>query len=97
MATDPNVQRLIDTMNREISATLKSVIFQPNTPSTWEAVRSSIDNYLHSFWLKGELKGSTPEDAYFAAIDLGMTMSKDDVKKEILIARVGIADLSTKE
>ncbi len=72
-------------------------MFEPNSAPTWEAVRSSVDNYLHNLWQQGGLTGQTPQEAYFVQIGMGVTMTADDVAAGRLIVRAGLAAMRPAE
>lgn len=86
-----SVRRLFNAVERDARATLRTVVFEPNSAPTWEAVRSALDHYLFALWRKGALQGAAPEKAYFVQIGLGVTMTPDDVANGQMIAKVGMA------
>lgn len=85
------VRRLVDTVSRDVSTALRSAVFSPNTPATWESVRAAVDSYLHALWQKGGLMGNTAAEAYFVQVGKGVTMTQDDVDNGRLIVKVGLA------
>ncbi|WP_405656330.1 phage tail sheath family protein [Streptomyces sp. RK9] len=85
------IRRLADAISRDISTALQSVLFQPNTPPTWQAVRAAVDSYLNNLWRQGALQGAKPEEAYFVHIGEGVTMTPQDIADGRLIVRAGIA------
>ncbi|MEG3132151.1 phage tail sheath C-terminal domain-containing protein [Rouxiella sp. T17] len=72
-------------------------VFEPNTPATWEILRSAVDVYLHNLWKQGALFGDKPELAYFVKVGLGITMDKEDINAGKLIIKVGMAPVSPAE
>ncbi|RQQ47600.1 phage tail sheath family protein [Burkholderia stagnalis] len=85
------VRRLFNTVERDARATLRTVVFEPNSAPTWEAVRGALDHYLHALWRQGALQGDTPAQAYFVQIGLGTTMTQEDITNGRMIVKVGLA------
>ncbi|MEG6258826.1 phage tail sheath family protein [Enterobacter bugandensis] len=85
------VRRLFDSMERNIQAALESVVFEPNGPVTWEAVRSAIYNYLYNLWRQGALQGRTPDSSFRVNIGLGTTMTQADIEAGILRVNVQVS------
>ncbi|MBD8451064.1 phage tail sheath family protein [Serratia rubidaea] len=86
-----NVRRTFDMVERNIAAALEVVLFEHNGQSTWEAVRSTIDNYLFSLWSQGALLGESPAKGYFIHVGENITMSQTDIADGILRVRIGLA------
>lgn len=89
-----SVQRLFSSIETDIKDAMRSAIFAPNTPNTWDIVRTAIDHYLHSLWQRGALVGNNPEEAYFVKMGLNITMNETDIANGIMIVRVGLAALN---
>ncbi len=85
------VRRLFNSVERDIQQAMRTVMFEPNSPLTWEKVRSAIDNYLYSLWRLGALMGTKPEEAYFVKIGQNITMTESDIDAGTLIVKVGMA------
>ncbi|NIF20558.1 phage tail sheath family protein [Candidatus Pantoea multigeneris] len=96
-SADPNitnwryvpVRLLFNTVERDVSAMLAPIIFQPNSAPTWQAVVAGISNYLHGIWKRGGLFGNSPEEAYRVQIAL----QDGDIDNGILRVRVSLAAL----
>jgi hypothetical protein len=86
-----SVRRLFDSAERDLKKAMSSMLFEPNTSSTWEKVRTAITNYMHSLWRQGALQGATEKQAYFVQIGKGTTMTDDDINQGRMIAKVGMA------
>jgi uncharacterized protein len=71
------VRRLFDSVERDLKKAMKSMVFEPNTPPTWEKVRTAITNYMHSLWRQGALRGATEKQAYFVQIRESVLCSMD--------------------
>jgi len=86
-----SVRRLFNTLERDARATLRTVVFEPNSPVIWEQVRGALDNYLNALWRQGALQGDTAAQAYYVQIGLGTTMSKEDIDSGRMIVKIGVA------
>ncbi|WP_211445242.1 phage tail sheath family protein [Collimonas humicola] len=85
------VRRLFNAAERDIKAAMRFAIFEPNSQSTWEAVRAAVDNYLYGIWRDGALAGATQEEAYFVAIGKDITMTDADIAEGKMIVKIGMA------
>ena len=85
------VRRLFDSVERDLKKAMNNMVFEPNTPPSWEKVRTAITNYMHSLWRQGALQGATEKQAYFVQIGKGTTMTDDDINQGKMIAQVGMA------
>lgn len=85
------VRRLFSTVERDIQDALRIAVFDPNTQSTWQMVRSAVDHYLYNLWKHGGLQGQKPDEAYSVQVGEGVTMTADDVAAGRLILKVGLA------
>ncbi|NMT27091.1 phage tail sheath family protein [Serratia marcescens] len=86
-----SVRRLFNTIERDARSALRTAVFEPNSPPTWERVRGALENYLNALWRQGALQGETPEQAYFVHIGLGTTMTPKDIADGKMIVKVGVA------
>ncbi|WP_369790571.1 phage tail sheath family protein [Rouxiella sp. WC2420] len=91
------VRRLFNIAERDIKEAMAKVVFEPNSPTTWEILRGSIDAYLHNLWKQGGLFGDKPQQAYFVKIGLGTTMSPTDINSGKMIVKVGMAAVKPAE
>lgn len=90
------VRLLFNTVERDLRAMMVPVIFEPNSLSTWQIVRSGIESYLYNLWKKGGLYGTSPSDAY--VVNIGPeTMSEEDIEDGVLRVRIGMAALKPAE
>ncbi|MGK0602876.1 phage tail sheath family protein [Yokenella regensburgei] len=85
------VRRLFNSAEKDIKDTMQTMMFEPNSQPTWERVRSAVNNYLYGLWRQGGLAGTTPEEAYFVQIGLGVTMTQADIDAGKMIVKVGMA------
>ncbi|KJC37123.1 hypothetical protein UP09_28130 [Bradyrhizobium sp. LTSP885] len=86
-----SVRRTLIMFEQSIKQALQSFALEPNTPATWSAVASEIDNFLINQWKAGALFGATPVQAFSVTVGLGTSMSHDDVANGVLKVIVSVA------
>jgi hypothetical protein len=101
MSSDPewkyvNVRRLFIFVEESIDEGTQWVVFEPNSESTWMAVRRNVTAFLTTIWRNGALMGVTPEEAFFVRCDR-TTMTEDDINNGRLICLIGIAPVKPAE
>ena len=74
MAADPewryiNVRRLFLFIEESIDEGTRWVVFEPNTPKLWGAVKRNLTAFLTSVWRDGALFGNVAEEAFYIKID----------------------------
>lgn len=84
------VRRLFNAAQRDITATMRFAVFEPNSSPTWERVRAAIEIYLYDLWERGALLGLTPEEAYFVQVGKDITMTETDIKQGRMIVKIGM-------
>ncbi len=67
-----------------VQQALQSVVFEPNTPSTWHAVTAMVNQFLNTIWQQGALQGSTAAQAFRVSCGLGSTMTAQDLEAGLL-------------
>ena len=95
LSSDPelkyvNVRRTLISIEATIDRNTQWVVFEPNTPETWDRVSASIRAYLETQWREGALFGRSVDDAFFVRCDES-TMTEDDVMNGRLICHIGVA------
>lgn len=86
-----SVRRLFNAIERDARSALRTAVFEPNSPPTWERVRGALETYLNALWRQGALQGESPEQAYFVHIGAGTTMTPKDIADGKMIVKVGVA------
>jgi uncharacterized protein len=86
-----SVRRLFNLIEESTRKATAFAVFEPNDETTWLKVKGMIDSYLYGLWERGALAGATPEQAYFANIGLGRTMTTQDILEGRMIVEMGIA------
>lgn len=95
LSSDPefryvNVRRFLIFLEASLDRGTQWVVFEPNSPETWQRVVNSVSAFLHTQWRGGALFGRTPEQAFFVRCD-ETTMSVDDIQNGRLICEIGVA------
>lgn len=86
-----NVRRLFTFVEESIKKATEFVVFEPNTASTWQRVKSMSEAFLTNIWRDGGLAGATTKDAFFVRVGLGTTMTPDDILNGKMIVEIGLA------
>ena len=64
-----NVRRLVITIGRWIETHLATLLFEPNTPALWAAIRRELQVYLMGLLQQGALQGNSPSEAFYVKCD----------------------------
>lgn len=91
-----SVRRLLIYLEQTLSRGLQWVVFEPNGPGLWAALRAGIENFLTGVWTAGGLKGQKASDAYFVACGSD-TMTQADLDAGRVVIVVGVAPLKPAE
>jgi phage tail sheath protein FI len=86
-----NVRRTIIMLEQSIKQAMHAFVFQANDQLTWQAISSTIDNFLNTQWKAGALVGPTAGAAYSIAVGLGSTMTGEDILQGYLRVSVKLA------
>lgn len=85
-----SIRRFVNLIETDIKNHLIKFLFESNTSSTWNQIKSSIENYLFQFWKDGALFGAKQEQAYFVKCGLD-TMTEQDISEGKLMIQIGIS------
>lgn len=91
-----NVQRLFANIEDSIIQNTRWVVFEPNDPILWAAIRRDISAYLMRLWHQGALFGSTPEEAFYVKCD-AETNPPEVIQAGYCVIEVGIAPVRPAE
>lgn len=86
-----SVRRTMIMLEQSCKLAIQPYAFQPNDRNTWEAVKSTIGNFLNSIWKEGGLIGAKPSDAYSVACGLGTTMTANDIVNGFMNVTIMVA------
>jgi phage tail sheath protein FI len=87
-----NVRRLSLYIESSLNAQLQWVVFEPNAPTLWAAVRNTISSFLNTLFQQGALQGTTPSQAYFVTCD-ATTITPTDLANGVVNIVVGFAPI----
>ena len=64
-----NVRRLMIYLRESIEEGTGWIVFEPNAPDLWAAIRRNVTDFLTTVWRTGALFGATPEQAFYVKCD----------------------------
>jgi phage tail sheath protein FI len=85
-----NVRRLFIMLRRALEEGSRWVAFEPNTPNTWDSVRSRVQAFLEKLYEKGMFSGGSPEESFYVKCD-AETNPPDIRDQGMLVVEVGVA------
>jgi len=90
------VRRLLIFIEQSLFQGLQWAVFEPNGPSLWASVTSSIQNFLLTLWKSAAFQGTTQQEAFFVRCD-ATTMTQADINNGRLVCIVGVAPVTPAE
>jgi phage tail-like protein len=90
------VRRLALFIESSITRGLQWAVFEPNGPSLWDRLRTSVEDFLLGLFHQGALQGDKPQEAFFVRCDAS-TMTQQDIDRGIVNLVVGFAPLKPAE
>jgi Bacteriophage tail sheath protein len=91
-----NVRRLFNFVEESILEGTQWVVFEPNDPRLWDAVKRNVSAFLRRVWRDGALFGLTSAEAFFVKCD-AENNTQDTIDIGQLIIDVGIAPVKPAE
>ena len=91
-----NVRRLLIFIEDSIDRGVQWVVFEPNGPQLWAALRRSLIDFLTTVWRSGALEGESAEEGFFVKCDR-TTMTRDDIDNGRLVCVIGVAPVKPAE
>jgi phage tail sheath protein FI len=85
-----NVRRYMVYLEQSIKQGTQWVVFEPNGPVLWGAIRNAIANFLTTEWRRGGMQGATASQAFIVKCDAS-TMTQNDIDNGRVICLVGVA------
>src|SRR5215831_9995452 len=85
-----NVRRLFIMLRRALEEGSRWVIFEPNTPNTWDSVRSRCNAFLEKLYEKGMFAGGSPEESFYVKCD-AETNPVESREQGMLVVEIGVA------
>lgn len=91
-----SVRRLFIMLRRSLEAGFAWSAFEPNTPKTWNDIRSRTTSFLSTLYSHGMLAGGNAAEAFFVKCD-DETNPPEQVDNGLLVCEVGVAPVSPTE
>ena len=91
------VRRLLIFIEQSLRQGLAPLVFELNEPPAWLKARQSAETFMTALWRQGAFQGATPNEAFFVACGLGITMTQDDIDNGRLIIQIGVATVRPAE
>jgi phage tail sheath protein FI len=91
-----NVRRYFNYLESSIDRGTQWAVFENNGERLWTNIRETIESFLYSEWVSGNLLGSNAKEAYFVRCDRS-TMTQNDLDNGRLICLIGVAALKPAE
>ena len=91
-----NLRRYFAYLEHSIEKSTQWVVFMNNTPSLWEKVTRTVEDFLFNEWKSQRLMGAKPAEAYFVRCDRS-TMTQNDIDNGRLICLIGVAPVRQAE
>jgi uncharacterized protein len=90
------IRRLFIMLRRSLEAGFSWTTFEPNTPQTWDLVRSRTEAFLTNLFTIGMLQGGNANEAFFVKCD-AENNPPDQVDNGLLVCDVGVAPVAPAE
>jgi hypothetical protein len=91
-----SVRRLFNMIEESIANSTRWVVFEPNDPTLWKAIRRDVTAFLMLLWREGALMGRTPAEAFFVQCD-DETNPPEVIDAGRVVTRIGIAPVKPAE
>jgi uncharacterized protein len=85
-----NVRRLFIMLRRALEEGSRWVVFEPNTPNTWDSLKTRVRSFLEKLYEKGMFAGGSPEESFYVKCD-AETNSPEVRDQGLLVCEVGVA------
>ncbi|SDG82122.1 phage tail sheath family protein [Psychroflexus sediminis] len=85
------VRRFVTMVEESVKKACAPFMFEPNDAGTWARVRALIEDYLSGLWRDGALAGAKPEQAFFVKVDLGESMTAQDIVEGQMNIEIGLS------
>jgi hypothetical protein len=91
-----NIRRLTIYIEQSIESGLQWVVFEPNNPTLWAAIRLTVNSFLMQLWKQGALQGNKPDQSFFVKCD-ATTITQTDLDNCRVNVQVGFAPIKPAE
>jgi phage tail sheath protein FI len=89
-------RRLFIMLRRSLEAGFAWTTFEPNTPKTWDLVRSRVEAFLTNLYSIGMLVGGNAGEAFFVKCD-AENNPPEQIDNGLLVCDVGVAPVAPAE
>jgi Bacteriophage tail sheath protein len=90
------IRRLFIMLRRSLEAGFAWTTFEPNTPQTWDLVKSRTEAFLTNLYTIGMMAGGNAAEAFFVKCD-AENNPPDQVDNGLLVCDVGVAPVAPAE
>jgi phage tail sheath protein FI len=91
-----NIRRIVLSVVKELSRNMLWTVFEPNDPTLWKRIETSLTRFFQSMLAKGMTASNRPSEAYFVKCS-SETNPDEQVLRGEVVAEVGIALLAPAE
>lgn len=91
-----NIRRIVLSVVKELSRNMLWTVFEPNDPTLWKRIETSLTRFFQSMLAKGMTASNRPSEAFFVKCS-SETNPVEQVQKGQIVAEVGIALLAPAE
>jgi phage tail sheath protein FI len=91
-----NVRRLFNMIEESIARSTRWVVFEPNDPTLWQAIKRDVGAFLTLLWRNGALFGRTAEESFFVKCD-EETNPPEVIDAGRVVIQIGIAPVKPAE
>jgi hypothetical protein len=91
-----NIRRIVLSVVKELYRNMLWTVFEPNDPTLWKRIETSLTRFLQSMLAKGMTASNRPSEAYFVKCS-SETNTVEQVEAGQVVAEVGIALLAPAE
>lgn len=91
-----NVRRLFNMIEESIARSTRWIVFEPNEPTLWQAIKRDVGAFLTLLWRDGALMGRTAEESFFVKCD-DETNPPEVIDAGRVVIQIGIAPVKPAE
>lgn len=84
------VRRFVSMVEKSIRENTRWIVFEANHEPLWNAIRRDISGFLRLLWSQGQLRGETPEQAFFVKCDAD-TNTEEVIQAGQVVTLVGLS------
>ena len=85
-----NIRRSLIYIEKELTQRSAFAVFENNDERLWLSLRTTLTNFLRTYWQAGGLRGASPAQAFYVKCD-STTTSFADIQNGQVNIEVGVA------